>query len=262
VSQLFGARADAYASFRPHYPASLFSWLAAQCASHQQALDIACGSGQASRPLRQYFKQVLASNASLKQVVAGKNYAEVQRFVAEAHAQPLPNQSLELIVVAQALHWFATPAFFSKVRRLLKPGGVFCAWCYSLMRIDDELDALIDDLYWNTLGGYWPAGRSSVDVGYSDIDNPFPPCTPPDSAIESSWTLEHLLGYCAPGRRFSAMSRKMLRTRCPNYCPSCSKSGVMPNSHALSAGRYTFWQVRQTDSTAQRLNSARRLDER
>ena len=262
MSQLFGARADAYASFRPHYPASLFTWLAAQCASHQRALDIACGSGQASRPLRQYFKQVLASNASLKQVVAGKNYAEVQRFVAEAHAQPLPNQSLELIVVAQALHWFATPAFFSKVRRLLKPGGVFCAWCYSLMRIDDELDALIDDLYWNTLGGYWPAGRSSVDVGYSDIDNPFTPCTPPTSAIESSWTLEHLLGYCAPGRRFSAMSRKMLRTRCPNYCPSCSKSGVMPNSHALSAGRYTFWQVRQTDSTAQRLNSARRLDER
>ena len=204
MSQLFGARADAYASFRPHYPASLFSWLAAQCASHQRAQDIACGSGQASRPLRQHFKQVLASDASLKQVVAGKNYAGVQRFVAEAHAQPLPNHSLDLIVVAQALHWFATPAFFSEVRRLLKPGGVFCAWCYSLMRIDDELDALIDDLYWNTLGGYWPAGRASVDVGYSDIDNPFTPCTPPTSAIESSWTLEHLLGYL---RTWSAVQR-------------------------------------------------------
>jgi SAM-dependent methyltransferase len=204
VSQLFGARADAYASFRPHYPASLFSWLAAQCASHQRALDIACGSGQASRPLRQHFKQVLASDASLKQVVAGKNYAGVQRFVAEAHAQPLPNHSLDLIVVAQALHWFATPAFFSEVRRLLKPGGVFCAWCYSLMRIDDELDALIDDLYWNTLGGYWPAGRASVDVGYSDIDNPLTQCTPPASAIESSWTLEHLLGYL---RTWSAVQR-------------------------------------------------------
>ncbi|SEC16286.1 hypothetical protein SAMN05421553_0428 [Pseudomonas anguilliseptica] len=23
----------------------------------------------------------------------------------------------------------------------------------------------------------------------------------------------------------------------------------MPNSHALSAGRYTFWQARKTDST-------------
>ncbi len=147
---------------------------------------------------------MLASDASLEQVVAGKNYAGVQRFVAEAHAQPLPKHSLELIVVAQALHWFATPAFFSEVRRLLKPGGVFCAWCYSLMRIDDELDALIDDLYWNTLGGYWPEGRSSVDVGYSDIDNPFTPCTPPDSAMESSWTLEHLLGYL---RTWSAVQR-------------------------------------------------------
>lgn len=179
VSQLFGARADAYASFRPHYPASLFAWLAAQCPERLRALDIACGNGQASRPLREHFKQVLACDASLKQLQAGADQAGLQLFVAEA----------------QALHWFATPAFFSEVRRLLKPGGVFCAWCYSLMRIDEALDALIDDFYWNTLGGHWPAGRVSVDAGYRDIDNPFSPLTPPASAIEISWSLEQLLGY-------------------------------------------------------------------
>ena len=55
-------------------------------------------------------------------------------------------------MVAQALHWFATPAFFSEVTPPAQtPGGLFCAWCYSLMRIDPELDALIDQLYWHTL---------------------------------------------------------------------------------------------------------------
>ncbi|MFP6862625.1 class I SAM-dependent methyltransferase [Pseudomonas sp.] len=204
VSRLFGARADAYASFRPHYPASLFAWLAAQCPERLRALDIACGNGQASRPLREYFKQVLACDASLEQLHAGADQPGLQLFVAEAQAQPLPSQSLDLIVVAQALHWFATPEFFSEVRRLLKPGGVFCAWCYSLMRIDEELDALIDDFYWNTLGGYWPAGRASVDAGYRDINNPFAPLIPPASAIEISWTLEQLLGYL---RTWSAVQR-------------------------------------------------------
>lgn len=204
VSQLFGARADAYASFRPNYPESLFAWLAAQCAERQGALDIACGNGQASYPLREHFKQVLACDASLEQLQAGADQSGLQLFVAEAQMQPLPNQSLDLIVVAQALHWFATPAFFAEVRRLLKPGGVFCAWCYSLMRIDAELDTLIDDFYRNTLGGYWPAGRASVDAGYRDIDNPFTPLAPPASAIEISWSLEQLLGYL---RTWSAVQR-------------------------------------------------------
>ena len=204
ISQLFGARADAYVSFRPHYPVSLFIWLAAQCPEHLHALDIACGNGQASRPLLKHFKQVLACDASLEQLQAVEGQTELQLFVAEAQTQPLPSQSLDLIVVAQALHWFATPAFFAEVSRLLKPGGVFCAWCYSLMRIDAELDALIDDFYWNTLSGYLPTGRASVDAGYRDIDNPLKALTPPASTIEASWTLEQLLGYL---RTWSAVQR-------------------------------------------------------
>jgi len=195
VSQLFGARADAYASFRPYYPVSLFAWLAAQCPERLRTLDIACGNGQASRPLLKYFKQVLACDASFEQVQAGADQQGLHVFVAEAQIQPLPSQSLDLIVVAQALHWFATPDFFNEVRRLLKPNGVFCAWCYSLMRINDELDALIDNFYWNTLDGYWPAGRASVDAGYRDILNPFVPLEPPASTIEINWSLEQLLGY-------------------------------------------------------------------
>lgn len=204
VSQLFGARADAYANFRPHYPPSLFNWLADQCPRRQRALDIACGNGQASYPLLEHFEQVLACDSSLQQLQAGQNQPGLQQFVAEATKQPLPSQSLDLIVVAQALHWFATPAFFAEVRRLLQPGGVFCAWCYSLMRIDSPIDALIDHFYWQTLGGYWPTGRTSVDAGYRDIENPFCPLAPPASSITAHWSLEQLLGYL---RTWSAVQR-------------------------------------------------------
>lgn len=204
VAQLFGAHASAYASFRPHYPDALFTWLAEHSPGQQRALDIACGNGQASRPLRQHFAQVLACDASLEQLRAGEDCQAIGRFVANAETQPLASASLDLIVVAQALHWFASPQFFREVTRLLKPRGLFCAWCYSLMRIDTPLDSLIDELYWHTLGSYWPEGRSSVDAGYRDIANPFTPLNPPAFAIETDWRLDQLLGYL---RTWSAVQR-------------------------------------------------------
>ena len=203
VARLFGARADGYASFRPHYPDALFAWLAQHSPARQRALDIACGSGQASVPLTRHFTQVLGSDSSIEQLSTADS-TRIAVFVAQAEAQPLPDASLDTIVVAQALHWFATPAFFGEAERLLKPRGLFCAWCYGLLRIDSELDALIDDFYSHTLGDYWPAGRSSVDAGYRDIASPFASLVPPPLAIEANWDLPHLLGYL---RTWSAVQR-------------------------------------------------------
>lgn len=195
VARLFGNRADAYANFRPQYPPALFDWLAANSPDHQRALDIACGNGQASRPLLRHFQQVLASDGSTEQLLAAPGLTGVDCFAADATVQPLADRSIDLIVVAQALHWFATPAFFAEVRRLLKPDGLFCAWCYSLLRIDKTLDAVLDDFYRNTLKGYWPRGRDSVDAGYQDIQPPFARIEVPAFAIQLEWSLPQLLGY-------------------------------------------------------------------
>ncbi len=195
VTRLFGQRAAAYASFRPHYPPALFDWLASQVKAHERALDIACGNGQASRPLLPLFEQVLACDSSPAQLAQTDGLPGLQLFAAEAQALPLPAASLDLITVAQALHWFATPGFFAEVRRTLKPGGLFCAWCYSLLRIDPPLDALLDELHGDLLAGYWPAGRASVDAGYADIHCDFPRLTPPAFAIELEWQFAQLLGY-------------------------------------------------------------------
>lgn len=195
VAQLFDAGAAAYARFRPQYPEALFDWLASHSPERRSALDIACGNGQASRPLRRRFQQVLACDASVEQLRAGEELSDLALFAANAEALPLAGASLDLIVVAQALHWFATPAFFAEVARLLKPGGLFCAWCYSLMRIDPALDALVDEFYRGTLGGYWPDGRASVDAGYRDIQTPFPRIQPPTFAIEAHWDFAQLIGY-------------------------------------------------------------------
>lgn len=195
IARLFGNRAGAYASFRPQYPEPLFDWLAASSTHHERALDIACGNGQASRPLARYFRQVLACDGSFEQLRAAPDLAGIDCFVADAQALPLAGASLDLIVVAQALHWFASPAFFAEARRLLKPGGLFCAWCYGLLRIEPALDEVLDHFYWRTLNGCWPSGRASIDAGYSDIQAPFTRMEVPDFAIELEWDLQQLMGY-------------------------------------------------------------------
>lgn len=191
----FSTSAQGYAQYRPSYPPSLFDWLATQCNGNRLALDIAAGSGQASLPLSPYFENVAACDASPEQLLGNDDWQGVLRFASQAQALALQTDSADLVVVAQALHWFATPAFFEEVRRVLRPDGFFCAWCYSLITIDPEIDKLVQHLHSEVLKGYWPKGRASVDAGYSDIRLPFRQVESPTFAIEARWDLARLLGY-------------------------------------------------------------------
>lgn len=204
VTRLFGERAIGYASFRPQYPSALFDWLAARSPRQQRALDIACGNGQASQPLAARFEQVLACDSSEQQLGEIHCASALQLFAADARHLPLQSASLDLITVAQALHWFADPAFFAEARRCLRADGLFCAWCYGLMQINPAVDALVRELHGELLAGYWPAGRACVDNGYRDIHPDFPRIRVPDFAIQLHWSFEHLLGYL---RTWSAVQR-------------------------------------------------------
>ena len=204
VTLLFGERASGYASFRPQYPHALFDWLADNSPRRQRALDIACGNGQASHALADRFEQVLACDSSVQQLREIHSASALQLFAADARRLPVQSASLDLITVAQALHWFADPALFAEVRRSLRPDGLFCAWCYGLMQINPVIDELIRELHGDLLNGYWPAGRASVDNGYRDILTDFPAIRVPDFAIQLHWSFEHLLGYL---RTWSAVQR-------------------------------------------------------
>ena len=202
--QLFSIRSDDYALFRPTYPDSLFNWLVEQCSKSRCALDVASGTGQAARALTDHFDRVIACDASAEQLAGTGDWRSAERFAAQAERLPLRDGVVDLLVVAQALHWFATPAFFAEAKRVLSADGLFCAWCYSLLHIEPSLDSLIGQLHSETLCGYWPPGRASVDAGYRDIQVPFETFQPPAFSIEARWNLPQLLGYL---RTWSAVKR-------------------------------------------------------
>lgn len=195
-SDHFATVATHYAESRPTYPPELFDWLASQCHERQLAWDCGAGSGQASGELAHHFAHVIATDASASQIACAVPLATVEYRVASAEDSGLPDASVDLLTVAQALHWFDLERFFAEARRVLKPGGVFAAWTYGVLHVDGaEIDACVQRFYHEVVGPYWPSERHHVEAGYRTITMPFTPLTAPTFGMRLNWNLGQLLGY-------------------------------------------------------------------
>jgi len=200
----FSSKATSYQLFRPGYPTELFAYLASLVNAEARALDCATGSGQAAIKLAEYFPSVIGADGSQSQLSNADAHPHVNYIVCTAEKIPLSNHSLDLVTVAQALHWFDQSKFYAEVQRILKPGGYLAVWSYGLMKITPEIDALIGHLYANILGPYWPFERKQVEEGYQHIDFPFAEVSVPAFAMTAEWSLTHLLGYLST---WSALQR-------------------------------------------------------
>jgi len=205
----FSASARGYARFRPEYPDSLFRWLAEISPSRDRAWDAATGTGQAALGLAPYFLEVIATDASLEQIRHARAHSVVRYEVAPSEYVPIENATVDLVTVAQAVHWFDFDAFYSEVRRVARPGAVLAAASYGLARIKPGIDDVIDELYRGPLDQFWPPERVYVDEGYRTIPFPFDEIEAPDFVMTARWTLDHLLGYLGT---WSAVSRAREQT--------------------------------------------------
>ncbi|MCB1736432.1 MAG: class I SAM-dependent methyltransferase [Gammaproteobacteria bacterium] len=200
----FSGHADAYASARPDYPTSLYAWLAQQTPTRSHAWDCATGNGQAAIGLALHFDQVSASDASADQIANAIPQANVRYLVASAEHSTLHQTSVDLISVAQALHWFDHDAFYAEVRRVARPNGVLAAWTYGLTRVNPAIDAIVDTLYEDLLDPWWPPERRHVETGYQDLAFPFAEIPSPDFAMRQYWSLTQFIAYL---HTWSAMQR-------------------------------------------------------
>ncbi len=200
----FSRVATSYAEYRPHYPAELYQWLASELAGHECAWDCGTGSGQAAVALASYVGAVVATDASVAQLASAHAAARVHYAVMRAEFAALADRSVDLLTVAQALHWFDIDRFFVEADRVLRPGGVIAVWSYGLATISPGIDLILARFYHDTLGPYWPVARAMVDTGYAGIRLPYPEIPPPTLAMTASWSLPQLAGYLST---WSAVSR-------------------------------------------------------
>lgn len=173
---------------------ALFDWLAEACPATDIAWDCATGNGQAARSLAEHFSRVIATDASEEQIAAAAARDGIRFRVAPAERSGLDDNSVELITVAQALHWFDVDAFFTEATRVLRPGGVLAYWCYGLCEINDDCDRIVAD-YYASIDAYWPPERDLVEAGYRTIAPPLPTIAVPDFHMQIEWTALQMLDY-------------------------------------------------------------------
>ena len=201
----FSRSAAEYSAFRPAYPDGLFEWLAAHTAGHDLAWDCATGNGQAARGLARHYTEVVATDASAGQLEHALVHPRIRYRVAAAEHSGLEDSTVDIVTVAQALHWLPLTPFFAEVQRVLAPGGLVAVWGYGLPTASSAgLDRELQRFYDAIVGPYWPPERRLVDEQYRTVHFPFVEIAVPPFAIEQPLTRRGLEGYL---RTWSATQR-------------------------------------------------------
>lgn len=120
----FADRATDYALFRPSYPNEAIDAVLAGLSGHEAlAADIGAGTGISSRLLAERGLRVLAVEPNAAMRESAEPHPRVTFVDGTAEATSLDDASVDLVLCAQAFHWFKPREALAEFRRILKPGG-------------------------------------------------------------------------------------------------------------------------------------------
>jgi ubiquinone/menaquinone biosynthesis C-methylase UbiE len=192
----FSNQAATYAQFRPTYPKSLFDFILQHVDNKQVAWDCATGNGQAASVLADYFERVEATDISQKQLDNAVKKSNINYSIQAAENTQFPDNSFDLITVAQAVHWFNFDAFNAEIKRVAKPNAIVAIWGYGTLSFDEKaLNNCFMDFYWNKIGKYWDKERAHIDNHYADIPFPFEKIGTPQYSMLFKWRQPEFEGY-------------------------------------------------------------------
>ncbi len=201
MADLFIKQAKEYRETRPSYPEELFQFIASKTPSHDLVWDVGTGSGQAALSLARLYKNVIGTDTSQKQLDFAPKLPNVRYqctsaniSMADLERDITTESSLDLVTVAQALHWFDLPIFYHQVKwTLKKPDGVMAAWCYTTPEVNKTFDPVFDKFYNVDSEPYWNLARKLVDDKYRSIDFPFEPLDGTDTTGPFEFKTERLM---------------------------------------------------------------------
>lgn len=208
---LFSERAKLYSKYRPDYPDALFEWVSGIVSNHNSVWDCGTGSGQAAKGLARYFDRVMATDASAEQIANAEPDPKIEFRVADSSSSDLPDQSVDMVTVAQALHWFDLDPFYAEAKRVVRPGGAVVIWGYGDPVLETApLQEILHAFNRGTIEEFWMPERRILLERYEKVAFPFREIETPQMDLEREWNLSELTGYL---RTWSATANYLKQTR-------------------------------------------------
>ncbi|HEY5392662.1 MAG TPA: class I SAM-dependent methyltransferase, partial [Hanamia sp.] len=102
----FSLHSDKYAKYRPTYPLEFFKYLNSLVPNKQNAWDCGTGNGQVAFELSKTFDHVFATDISQSQIDNALRSDNISYSVQPAEKTNFKDHRFDLIVIAQAIHWF------------------------------------------------------------------------------------------------------------------------------------------------------------
>ncbi|WP_434451624.1 class I SAM-dependent methyltransferase [Lentzea sp. E54] len=126
----FGAQAEAYAEHRPDYPVAAIRWALEPLGTSErlEVLDLAAGTGKLTAGLVAEGHRVTAvepNEQMLSELV--RRVHDVRALPGHAEHIPVPDQTVDAVLVGTAFHWFDQEKALPEIARVLRPGGVLAA---------------------------------------------------------------------------------------------------------------------------------------
>jgi SAM-dependent methyltransferase len=127
---IFNALAEQYDAYRPHYPAEALSFLVTlgELDRSSDVADVGSGTGRIALELAKYVRVVYAvdtATAMLERlaVVAREAWlSNIRTIEAPGEDTTLPDESVDMGVMAQSFHWMDKPMALKEMNRILRPG--------------------------------------------------------------------------------------------------------------------------------------------
>jgi SAM-dependent methyltransferase len=118
----FGEEAAAYERGRPSYPPEAIDWLLPQ--GVRDVLDLGAGTGKLTTRLVERGLSVVAVDPIPEMLdLLSNSLPDTLALLGTAEEIPLPDDSVDAVLVAQAWHWFDPERAVAEVARVLRPGG-------------------------------------------------------------------------------------------------------------------------------------------
>lgn len=194
---IFSPHAQHYAASRPTPPPDLIQYLTKLAPVHDLAWDCGTGNGQVAIQLASSFKQVIATDASPAQIEQAFPHDRVHYRVAPAEDAGLETNSIDLLTIGAAIHWFDRSQFYREVQQVLKPGGIIAAWAYCKFEVEGAPAHFqeVMNRYYDWIDPFISADTRLVFDEYKSLAFPFDEISAPPFRIDLEWDPDQLLGF-------------------------------------------------------------------